>query len=84
MTKYERALANKTVRAIIATPIFENLAAWDEPDTAKRPVPCGVLAFDSDREDELESAFNDPQFMSLLRAQSTLLFPVLMTEPSRG
>ena len=84
MTKYERALANKTVRAIIATPIFQNLEAWDEPDALKRPVPCGVLAFDSDRDDELERAFNDPQFMSLLRAQSTLLFPVLTTEPSRG
>jgi hypothetical protein len=84
MTKYDRALANKEVRAIIAIPIFEDLLAWDERETANRPVPCAVLAFDSDRDDELENAFNDPQFMSLLRAQSTLLFPVLMMEPSRG
>ena len=84
MTKYERALANKKIRAIIAAPIFADLSAWDELDARMRPTPCGVLALDSDRDNELEAAFDDPAFQTLLRRQSTLLYPILTTEPSRG
>lgn len=84
MTKYERALANKKVRAIVAAPIFENVSAWFETEPLKRPRPCGVVAVDADRDDELEAAFNDPKFMDLVRTQSTLLYPALMTEPPRG
>jgi NTE family protein len=81
MTKYERALVPTTVRWIISIPIFPHVEAWDAPPD-ERPEPCGVLSLDSSR--SLETAFDDLDFMSLLTAQSTLLFPVLTREPKRG
>lgn len=81
MTKYERALVPQSVRWIISIPIFPTVEAWEAAPDA-RPEPCGVLSLDSSR--SLETAFDDLDFMSLLTAQSTLLFAVLTREPRRG
>lgn len=84
MTKYERALANHRIRGIISVPIFKDPETWLIEDPEQRPPPCGVLSIDSDREEELESAFLNDDFMSLFTTQSTLLYPALTKEPPSG
>lgn len=81
MTKYERALLPQAVRSIISIPIFASVEDWDN-DPDERSTPCGVVSIDCSR--SLETAFDDVDFMSLLTAQSTLLFPVVTREPKRG
>lgn len=84
MTKYERALARRDVRAIIALPIFPDADDWLIADPQQRPAPIGVVAIDGDRDAELASAFADDQLMSLLKADSTLLYGTLRTEIPSG
>lgn len=81
MTKYERALVPSALCWIISVPIFPTPECW-RMAPADRPEPCGVLSLDSTT--SLESAFGDVDFMSLLTAQSTLLWTVLTQEPARG
>jgi NTE family protein len=84
MTKYERALARREIKAIIALPIFPDADDWLISDPMQRPTPCGVVAIDSDRDIELAAAFDDEHLMSILKAASTLLYSTLRTELPSG
>jgi NTE family protein len=77
MSKYDQALVPSTVRSVISVPILPSIEAWRLPAKA-RPEPCGVLSIDSSL--KLDKVFSDSGFMSLLIAQSTLLYGALEQE----
>lgn len=81
MTKYERALVRRGVRTVLCVPIFEDGAAWSQPEEA-RPEPAGILAIDSD--ESLATEFDDNDLLGVLVEQSVVLYEVVSTEVGDG
>lgn len=81
MTKYERALVRRSVRAMLCAPIFMDGAAWDLAEE-KRPEPAGVLAIDTD--EDLAADFDDHEIWNMLVAQSVVLYAAVSAEVPDG
>lgn len=71
MTKYEFALLRKSLKSAICLPVFEQIQAWQEPDSTKRPRPLGVVSIDSDS--DLSHIFGNGPLMESLAVLSLTL-----------
>ena len=76
MSKYEKALLRRSLKSVIAIPIFGDVGEWTK-SPRRRKEPVGVFCLDSDC--DLHREYADRAFMTTIALETVTRFGSLMT-----